>query len=157
VAINGHRVLTHTYIFSFYFRDGSEEKQLYEEALKRIPEKKKDKRTPKEIENFNKNLKELENNCKKYEKAFARKELYEYQLKMLSDKVDQLTELLESKELEKIFSIKEYDKFKTEFYKYRSHVIELTVAISKFMKGITEEVELNLIEFIDYNKLLNGK
>jgi len=87
------------------------------------------------------------------EKAVNQKSLYEYQLKLLSDNVDKLNEMLENNEIQDILDIEHVDKYIQEFNKYRTKVMSLATVTEKFMNNLVDFIENDLIEFIDYKAI----
>ena len=87
------------------------------------------------------------------EKAKNEKVLFEYQLKMLSDNVDKLNEMLENNEINDILNIKHTDKYIDEFNKYRAKVLGLAGVTEKFQTNLVDFIENSLVEFIDYEAI----
>ena len=87
------------------------------------------------------------------ENAINEKNLYEYQLKMLSDNVDKLNEMLENHELQDILDIELVDKYISEFNKYRAKVLSLSSVTEKFLTNLVDYIENILVEHIDYGAI----
>ena len=88
-----------------------------------------------------------------YMKDVNEKQLYEHQQSLLERDADLLLELMENDSIPKLLKIDNFDEFNKEFYSYKASIINLASATNKYMENLLNDIELSLIEFVDYKAI----
>ena len=80
-------------------------------------------------------------------------DLIDNNLDTLQKQVDSLLELVELDQLPNILKISDKDNFKKKFLEYKDHIISLMNSTENFKKKLVDEIQNNLLDNIDYDKI----
>ena len=80
-------------------------------------------------------------------------DLIDNNLETLQKQVDSLLELVELDQLPNILKISDEDNFKKKFLEYKDHIISLMNSTENFKKKLVDEIQNNLLDNIDYDKI----
>ena len=74
-------------------------------------------------------------------------------LDILENQIDSLLELVELEQLPKIIKISDKNEFNKKFLEYKDHVINLIKPTQIFKKNLIDEIQNNLCDKLDFNRL----
>ena len=84
---------------------------------------------------------------------YPQKQLFEHQQHLLEKNADLLHEYLEDDKIDSIILITNFVEFDNAFYSLKSKITDLSEVTNKYMQSIVKEIEVNIIDKIDYNKI----
>jgi ariadne-1 len=91
-----------------------------------------------------------------YMKDVNERQLFEHNQMLLGKEADVLHEDMEGEELKKLLAEDTIENFNQKWLKFKSNVINLSTVTVKYLGNLTNEIEMKLLEFVDY-KTLNSR
>ena len=80
-------------------------------------------------------------------------ELININLDILENQIESLLELIELDQLPNIIKISDKNEFKKKFLEYKDHLINLIKPTEIFKKNLIDEIQNNLCDKLDFNRL----